>query len=217
MLNISQIYYNRFQNDIDSRNDRWQVLCLSYFQKYISPKDVVMDIGAGYCEFINNIHCSKKYAVDINPDTAKYAAPGVIFLKYPGVGLPQKYYGKMNVVFMSNFLEHLASKEEVIAVLQTARRLLTPTGKLIILQPNIDLTREKYWDFIDHKIALNGNSVIEALEISGFNKINFTKRFLPLTTKSALPQNAFLVKAYLSLPSFLRPFAGQSIFIAQSE
>ena len=26
----------------------------------------VLDIGAGYCEFINNIQCAQKYAIDLN-------------------------------------------------------------------------------------------------------------------------------------------------------
>jgi hypothetical protein len=40
----------------------------SFLQKYIAGNSVVLDIGGGYCEFINQVQASKKYLIDLNPD-----------------------------------------------------------------------------------------------------------------------------------------------------
>ena len=74
--NVAKIYKNRFgrnEHEIAMKNKIWQVLCRYFFQKWVAPESVVLDIGAGYCEFINNIHAQKKIAVDVNADTQQYA------------------------------------------------------------------------------------------------------------------------------------------------
>ena len=71
-VNVEKIYKNRFCIDgyeIARKNKIWQVLCRHFFQKWIDPESVVLDVGAGYCEFINNVYAQKKIAVDINADT----------------------------------------------------------------------------------------------------------------------------------------------------
>ena len=57
----------------------------------------------------------------------------------------------VDVVFMSNDLEHLASADDVIAQLKVVAEVLRPGGRVIVLQPNIRLTGGSYWDFLDHK------------------------------------------------------------------
>ena len=42
-----------------------------------------------------------------------------------------------DVVFMSNFLEHLQSKQLVLDTFHEAYRTLKSGGKIIVLQPNI--------------------------------------------------------------------------------
>ena len=41
------------------------------------PDETVLDLAAGYCEFINALHCRDKIAVDLNPAVAEMAAPEV--------------------------------------------------------------------------------------------------------------------------------------------
>ena len=91
---------------------------------------------------------------------------------------------------MSNYLEHLPSGDAVIAQLDVARRLLKRGGRVLVLQPNIRLVGSAYWDFIDHKVALTEKSLVEAGELAGLETEQLVKRFLPYTTKSALPQSA---------------------------
>jgi len=55
----------------------WQKLCKNFFQKYVNKNSRVLEIAAGYCEFINNIQAKEKIAVDINPDIEKFASKDV--------------------------------------------------------------------------------------------------------------------------------------------
>lgn len=209
-------YKNRFdKEDLAWKQKVWAVLCKDFFQNYISSKDTVIDFGAGYCEFINIIKCKNKIAVDLNPHIKEFADKDVRVLITSPDKLPSGLKGKVNIVFISNFLEHLNSKDEVIKILKSAYDCLSIKGKILILQPNISLVKEKYWDFIDHKISLNGPSIIEALEITGFSKMLYIEKFLPLRTQSKFPKSIALVKIFLKLPEFLRFFAGQSLFIFQ--
>lgn len=215
MKTVKDYYRERFpENDFQKRKAIWKVLCSDFFQRFVGKNDVVMDIAAGYCEFINNIKCGTKIAVDINPDVKKFANKDVKVVKTPALQIPSSYTGKVNKIFISNFLEHLNTKEEVIETLEKIFSLLKKDGQVLVLQPNISLTGNRYWDFIDHKVALNFNSTQEALRIAGFKLDLSVERFLPYTTKSILPQIPVLIKLYLLLPSRLRLFAGQSFFIA---
>lgn len=213
---IRDCYRSRFNSqENEARGKLWKVFCKIFLQDFIKRDGVVMDIGAGYCEFLNNIRCKRKIAVDINPDTKRFAAKDVEILPVRATNIQKRFDGKIDIVFMSNFLEHLDSKDEVLAVLSRVHRLLKKRGKVIIIQPNIDLTKEAYWDFIDHKVALNTRSLKEALATSGFTINLFIEKFLPYTTKRKyLPLRHLLLRLYLKIPPILRPFAGESFILA---
>lgn len=115
---------------------------------------------------------------------------------------------------MSNYLEHLPDSGAVVAQLRVVRELLRPGGRMIVLQPNIRFTKERYWDFIDHHTALTEASLIEAAEVAGLECQLMVPRFLPYTTKSRLPSSAALVRVYLRFPLLWRLFGQQTLFIA---
>lgn len=214
MKTVKDYYRERFvENEFQRRKEIWKVICTDFLQNFIKKDDLVMDIAAGYCEFINTIKSKNKIAVDINPDVKKFAAKDVKVVMTPALKIPSSYTGKVDKIFMSNFLEHLNTKDEVIETLEKSFHLLKKGGQVIVLQPNISLTGNNYWNFIDHKIALNFNSTFEALRIAGFDVTLSIERFLPYTTKSIFPKIPFLIRIYLLIPPELRPFAGQSFFI----
>lgn len=216
MISTRGCYRKRFDaQENETRGKLWKVFCESFLQKFIKRNDIVMDIGAGHCEFLNNIDCKRKIAVDINPDTRQFAGKDVEVLRVRATNILKKFDGKIDVVLMSNFLEHLDSKDDVLATIFRVYRLLRKRGKLIIVQPNIDLVREAYWDFIDHKVALNTKSLMEALATCGFTIDRFIEKFLPYTTKRKyLPMKHLLLRLYLKIPPILRPFAGESFILA---
>ena len=198
---IEKLYYTRFGPVEQEKKRRlWKVLCREFFQKFIPADAVVLDIGAGYCEFINNIRAAAKYAVDLNPDTPLLAGPGVKVFTSQAAKLDFLEDNAVDIVFMSNFLEHLDTKSEVLSVLKEAHRVLRQDGSILILQPNIKYAYKEYWDFFDHNIPLSDKSLAEALELAGFKIERIYPRFLPYTTKSRLPWNDLLVMAYLKIP-----------------
>lgn len=200
--------------DLQKRNGVWRILIEEIFQGYIDKKSSVLDVGAGFCEFINNVQCKNKYAIDLSNIIKKHCDNNVKTIIKPFLYIPHRYYGKFDILFMSNFLEHLLNKNEVIKALSVSHKLLKKDGKLIIVQPNIDLMHTKYWDRIDHHIALNTESIKEALEISNFKIYKYYIRFLPSTFQQKLPILGFFIRIYLKLPQCLRIFAGQSMFVA---
>lgn len=197
---VLSIYADRFDKDADKRNVMWRILCADYFQKFIEPKDTVLDLGAGYCEFINNIACKQKIAVDLNATTKKKAAKGVKVYQALSTKLPKTLTGKVDVVFTSNFFEHLDSKNELIDTLKEIHRVLKPGGKLLVLQPNIRLVGSQYWDYVDHTLPLTEKSLQEAFHLTDF-QLGYQKvRFLPYTANSRIPAWAPLIKLYLKFP-----------------
>jgi methyltransferase family protein len=200
---LRALYQERFsEGDRTRKQELWRILCGAFFQRYVEPDDVVLDLGAGYCEFINHIRCRTKYAVDLNPDTKSSASPDVTVLSTMSSRLDMLADGSVDVVFASNFFEHLPDKQEFLATLGELRRILRlGTGRLLILQPNIRLLNGAYWDFLDHHLALTDRTLVEAVRMVGLEPVEMRVRFLPYTTKSRFPQHALLVRAYL----FLRP------------
>lgn len=214
---LAKIYSDRFDIKQDERETLWKTLVKNYFQKFISPDDVVLDLAAGYCEFINNVTCKKKIAVDLNKTTNKKATRDVKVYNTLSTRLPKELSNSVDVVFTSNFFEHLDSKDELLDTLAELRRVLKKDGKLMVLQPNIRLVGNRYWDYIDHTLPLTEKSLSEALELSGFKLTLQKTRFLPYTANSKLPINAFLIRLYLLLPFAQFLFGKQTFIIAKSD
>jgi len=190
----------------------WAVLCEDFFQRWVRPTDTVLDLGAGLCEFINNIRCARKYALDNNPELAALAAPGIV--THCGLAHQLEWIDQpVDVVFCSNFFEHMPDKAMLLTTLREVHRVLRPGGRLLILQPNIRYAYREYWDFLDHHVALSHVSMVEALALAGFTPTEVRARFLPFTTKSALPQWPILIRMYLRFPP-AQWLLGKQMFIA---
>lgn len=215
-MDIRKLYKERFLHDeIKRKNEIWRVLCNSFFQKFIAYNHIVLDVGAGYCEFINNIRCSVKYAADPNPDTAKYASPEVKVFTAFSTDLIFLANNSVDVVFISNLLEHMKSKDDVIKTLAEAYRVLKPGQNIMILQPNIRYLYKEYWDFFDHHIPLSDRSLVEALQLANFQVEIVIPKFIPYTTKSRIPKNSALIKMYLKIPLLWKIFGKQTFVMAK--
>lgn len=78
---LEVLYRHRFpEHELAHKQAIWKVLCRRFFSRYVAAGDTVVDIGAGYCEFINNIAAAHKIAVDLNPEVKRFAAPDLRFL-----------------------------------------------------------------------------------------------------------------------------------------
>lgn len=213
---LDKLYQGRFTgSERSSKNELWRILCRDFFQKFIPPDSTVLDVGAGYCEFINNIDCKKKFATDLNPDTSQFANPDVEIIRLPSTDLSIFQKNSLDRVFVSNLLEHLKSKDDVMKTLEEVFRVLKPGGQFLILQPNIRYLYKEYWDFFDHYTPLSDKSLAEALQIVGFSLKKIIPKFLPYTVKSKLPKNLLLVKLYLRFPLAWRILGKQLFALAQ--
>ena len=143
-----EMYRRRFGKDIEFRQ-KIQVLCTDFFQKYIPEDATVLEIGAGYCELINNIKAKRKIALDLNPDIKKFAGDDVEVIIASSTDMKEIRSEEIDVVIANNFFEHL-SKEDIVRTIREINRVLKRGGKFIILQPNIRFCFKDYWMFFDH-------------------------------------------------------------------
>ncbi|SPE58975.1 Methyltransferase type 11 [Verrucomicrobia bacterium] len=197
---VQIIYGQRFAANQAYRRRVWQVLIAEFFQPITGAKSAVLDLGCGYGEFINQIAAREKYGMDLNPDSSAHLAPGVHFFRqdcsqpWP---LPEN---TLDVVFTSNFFEHLPDKAALGLTLDQIRRCLKPGGRLIALGPNIKYLPGAYWDFWDHYLPLTETSLCEGLANRGFSIERCIPKFLPYTMVKAREQPMFLLRLYLKLP-----------------
>ena len=214
------IYSRRFtETEEKVRRAVWRVLVPDFFQQFIPSDAAVLDLGAGDGNFIRNVQARRRLAVDLSPHVLALRDEGVEVFQTTGSEFSRAIGGEVDVIFASNFFEHLPSKQVLFKVLEECRAALRPGGRLLILQPNIRYAKGKYWDYIDHHLPLTENSLAEALETSGFIIEKIIPKFLPYTAKSALGHagrgglTSFLVKLYLRLP-ILWPLFGEQSFLA---
>lgn len=163
-MELPRLYALRFNAAEQERKQRvWRVLCRSFFQRYVEPDATLLDVGAGQCEFINAIACRRRIALDLSAEVRQYAGPGVEVVQGISTDLEVLGEGTVDIVFASNVLEHLLSKDHVLKAFSETRRVLRPGGRILILQPNIRYAGGKYWDFFDHHLPLTERSLVEAL------------------------------------------------------
>src|SRR5580704_17961850 len=98
---LQRIYGARFAGKTGYRTRVWKVLA-PYFGQWFPASGTVLDLGAGYCEFINNASASVKYAMDLNPDVQLRAAPGVKVLLQDCSAPWPLAEGELDAVFTSN-------------------------------------------------------------------------------------------------------------------
>lgn len=213
-LDVAAVYDRRFAGEAAFRDAMWKVLCSRFFQRYVDRDAVVMEVGAGHCEFINNIAARRKIAVDLSMDTPNYAHPNVEVVTTSAADLRAIPDGSVDVAFASNFFEHL-SRDEIVLTLRELRRTLSERGRLLVLQPNIRYCYRDYWMFFDHVTPIDDRSLVEVLQMTGFAPVHLIRRFLPFTTKGRLPSSLALLKIYLAVPLLWRFFGAQTFVVAK--
>src|ERR1035437_762536 len=196
---LSKIYHRRFVRTAAYRNKVWQILTRDFFSQWVPADATVLDLGCGYGEFINNIKAGRKFAMDLNPDASSHLAKDVEFLHQDCSAPWPMPDHSLDVVFTSNFFEHLPDKECLNRTLRQAMRVLKPGGRLIAIGPNIKFLHGEYWDFYDHYVYLTETSLGEAMEVEGYQIDIITPRFLPFTMVKAPEYPMFFVRLYIAL------------------
>ena len=195
-----------------SRDELWPVLC-RYLQKDIPADSRVLELGGGYCNFINNIRASEKHVVDIYEGVKELAAENVTAHVQSCTTLANFPDSHFDVVFASNLFEHL-TRDQLDATLLEVRRVLGRDGRLMVIQPNFKYAIREYFDDYTHLQVFTHISLQDLLQARGFTIDLVIPRFLPFSLKTKAPKWPWLLRAYLSSP--WRPFAGQMYVIAKA-
>ena len=192
----------------------WKTLYDAYFCKLIGRDDCVLELGAGYGHFINQVRCRRRIAVDQWDGFVKYVDSGVEAKVGRADDLSFLDDSSVDFVFASNLFEHLTQREFA-TVLDQLKRKLRLNGTLSILQPNYRVAYREYFDDYTHVAIYSDVSMCDFLAAHGFRVIECKPRFLPLTIKSRLPVFPWLIRLYLALPA--RPLAKQMLIRAVAE
>jgi SAM-dependent methyltransferase len=209
---MNDVYYTTRLAHDERREKLWRFLT-PYLQRFVPENAAVLELGAAYCYFINNVAAARRVAIDTSPEIQRWAAPEVEAFVADAVQFlrraePQQF----DFIFASNFFEHFEwpALEEMIALIL---RALRPSGRLAVIQPNFRLAAARYFDDYTHRTIFTDVSLTDWLRASGFNVVKVSPRFLPLSVKGSAGALSFLVPLYLRLP--YRPMAGQMFALAE--
>ena len=212
---LTQIYDKRFSGHEYYRNQVWKILVKQFFSKWIRSTDHILDLGCGYGEFINNTKCEVRHAMDLNPKTRSLMDKEIIFHEQD-CSKPWKIESNsLDLVFTSNFFEHLPNKESLDCTVGEIKKALKPEGRLIAMGPNIIVLKGEYWDFWDHHVALSDQSLCELLQIHNFTIEQSDSKFLPYNMVRVKEHPLFLVSLYLKFPFLWKIFGKQFLIIAK--
>lgn len=200
----------------DPRRARvWNVVA-QHLAAQVAPGAHVLELGAGYCDWINNVRAARRVAVDVWPELPAHTAPGVEAMVLDiSQGLHALGDASFDVVLASNLLEHFAP-DAAAEVVGDVARVLRPGGRFIVIQPNFRYAWRRYFDDYTHRSIFTDVSLPALLRAHGFEIVDVTPRFLPYSMQGVrLPIARWLVQAYLMSP--YKPGAGQMLVIAQRE
>jgi SAM-dependent methyltransferase len=198
-IDFRRLYEYRHRNV--QRTDRaavWSEIA-PYIHEVMGRPRRVLDPAGGWGEFINAVPAPERWMVDAVEIPDDHLDPMVktIFADIRDVELPDSYF---EGVFVSNFLEHLATPDAIADFLAQMRDTLAPGGRIVVMGPNFKYTWKQYFDFADHRLALTHVTVMEHLAAAGFHVESVSPRFLPYSFTGRLPPRPELTRLYLRVP-----------------
>lgn len=205
-------YKSRYVPNPD-RKIVWKEI-VNFLKPYFEKADTVLDLGAGYCDFINNVEVKNRFAVDVSSEFEKFASDGVKIFRSTSANISIES-GSVDVVFSSNLLEHL-DDDQLKKTMEEIIRILKNGGLFITMQPNYRYSYKTYFDDPTHKKVFSHVALESFLIANGFKIIKKIPKFLPFSLKSrpsVIPLFSWLVRLYIYSP--WKPFAGQMLFIAK--
>lgn len=192
----------------------WSALWDYSLSKVFADCTSLVEIGAGWCDFINSARVDRRVAVDLWPGVVNAAAPGVDAHVGSAEDLNFLASESIDAVFASNLVEHL-THEQFDAMLSEVHRILTPGGRLVLVQPNYRLAYKRYFDDFTHVSVWSEVSLGDFLASRGWGLDRAQARYMPLSVKSRLPVSRLLIRSYLASP--FKPMAGQMLVVAHKK
>jgi len=209
---LSDRYFETRFTDDPRREILWRTLVSHYFQRQIPADGCVVELGAGYGNFINNVRAARRIAQDQWPDFANHLAPGVESHAGPVTDLSFLDDNSVDFAFASNLFEHI-TQHDFASVLAQLRRKLKRHGSLTLIQPNFRYAFREYFDDYTHITPYSHLSMCDFLQANSYEVVHCVPRFLPLTLKSRLKVSPLLIRMYLLSP--LKPLGKQMLVQAR--
>ena len=144
---LTKIYEKRFKGHESYRKKVWKILIDKFFSYWIGINDKILDLGSGYGEFINQVCCETRHAMDLNPKTRDFLKNDINFHEQDCSKSWSIEPESLDLVFTSNFFEHLPNKTLLNETIKEIRKALKTNGLLLAMGPNIAVLKGKYWDF----------------------------------------------------------------------
>lgn len=183
-----------------------------YIRRDAPDADTVIELGPGYGDFINQFPADKKIAFDLNPEMRSHVSKNVGLRIEDATALPGMSNESADLIFASNFLEHL-EPEEIDSLLERCVEVLKPDGRLILIQPNHRLCAENYFDDPTHRTIFDDENIVEWLASHGLRTRKLIPGFLPFSMNGRLPKSGILTSLYLMSP--WKPLAAQMYIVAE--
>jgi SAM-dependent methyltransferase len=215
LLDLGKEYEQRFAALAPYRDAVWKILVHDFFQPLVARDATVLDLGCGWGEFIRNIEARSRIGMDLNPDMPARVGEGVETILQDCSQRWNLPDDALDVVFTSNFFEHLRDKDALRRTLLEALRCLKPGGRIICLGPNIRFLHGAYWDFWDHFLPLTDRSMLEILTLTGFAVERVEPRFLPYSMSQGFTPPVSFVRLYVRCRPLWRLFGKQFLLIAR--
>ena len=212
---LTQIYEKRFSGHENYRNRVWKILVNEFFCKWIKSTDEILDLGCGYGEFINHAKSKVRHAMDLNPKSKSLLDKEIIFHQQDCSESWKIDQNSLDLIFTSNFFEHLPNKVSLECTLGELKKALKPGGRLIAMGPNISVLKGQYWDFWDHHVALSDQSLCELLAIHDLSIEQSESKFLPYNMVRVKKRPLFFVPIYLRFSFLWKLFGKQFLIIAK--
>lgn len=209
---MSDAYFETCFTPDERREVLWHSLVRYYFQPQIGDGRCVLELGAGYGHFINNVRAARRIAQDQWAGFPGYLEAGVEAHVGDVTDLSFLEDGSVDFAFASNLFEHV-SQEDFASVLAQLRRKLRPGGTLNILQPNYRYAYREYFDDYTHRTVYSHMSLCDFLAANSYEVIACAPRFMPLTLRSRLKVSPLLIRMYLLSP--VKPLGKQMLVRAR--
>jgi SAM-dependent methyltransferase len=206
-------YHNAHLTEHQARKVVWQAIS-RFLEPYVPADAHILEIGAGYCDWINSLPGSRKVAVDLWDRIGEFAHPDVEVIQHDlRCGLSCLGDSRFDVVLASNILEHF-DLDNVLMLVEQVYLYLKKNGRFIVIQPNFYYAYRHYFDDYTHRSVFTHVSMVSLLRAKGFQIERLMPRFMPYSMRRlSFKVPAWLIMLYLK--SWIKPFAGQMLIIGK--
>ena len=157
-------YFNDFQREVGEFGGKANKFM---FENHILPSDTVLDFGCGGGFLLNNLNCSKKIGIDLNPAARDYCNNELGIRCHETLEcIPNE---SIDVVISSHCLEHTTNPFEIVSLLYDK---LKNGGKIVIVVPLED--HLYHWapnDVNNHLYSFSPMNLGNILQAAGFQEI----------------------------------------------